>query len=244
MEIFTHHRRIQRVRHEVHMRDVVVSRVTPVGASFVAVTFSGESLANFVSDSFDDHIKLILTDARGETFRRDYTPRHFSREKQELTIEFALHADGKASDWARQATPGQRAVIGGPRGSMIIPIDYPWHLLIGDASALPAMRRRIEELPATAHVQLVALLAHAADRQAFASRAPCTWVDTDQALLATIATLTLPAGTGFVWAAGESTTMRQLRDMLVVNKQHPKEALRIAAYWQRGTPDFHERLDA
>jgi NADPH-dependent ferric siderophore reductase len=78
--------------------------------------------------------------------RRDFTPRHYDQAARELTVEFALHATGAA--WARQAAPGQVAVIAGPRGSMIIPMDYAWHVLAGDATALPAIRRRLEELPA------------------------------------------------------------------------------------------------
>jgi len=136
--------RVQRVRHELKRRDVAVARVEPLGGDFVAVTFAGDDLADFVSASFDDHVKFML----GEDVRRDYTPRRYDRAARELTIEFALHGDGKASAWARQAQVGQRAAIGGPRGSMIIPADYGWHLLAGDTTALPAIRRRMEELPA------------------------------------------------------------------------------------------------
>ncbi len=131
-------RRIQRVRHELLMRDLEVVRVERASPHFASITLHGESLASFRSDSFDDHVKLFF----GETDRRDYTPRAFDRERRELTIEFALHGEGAACNWASQATVGQRLVVGGPRGSMVIPTDYDWHLLIGDASALPAVHRR------------------------------------------------------------------------------------------------------
>lgn len=35
----------------------------------------------------------------------------------------------------------------GPRGSFVVPLEYDWHLLVGDESALPAIARRLEELP-------------------------------------------------------------------------------------------------
>ena len=66
-----------------------------------------------------------------------------------------LHGDGPASTWAAQAKPGQQIVIGGPRGSMIIPDAYDWYFLAGDETALPAIGRRLEELPATARVVAV-----------------------------------------------------------------------------------------
>ena len=46
--------------------------------------------------------------------------------------------------------------IGGPRGSFVVPMGFDWHVLIGDETALPAISRRIEELPASA--QVIALI--------------------------------------------------------------------------------------
>lgn len=100
--------------------------------------------------SFDDHIKLLLDVGDAEPVRRDYTPRHFDVRAQELTLEFALHGDGPAAQWAAQAQPGHRATVAGPRGSFIIPMDYDWHLLVGDDTAIPAIARRLEELPSGA----------------------------------------------------------------------------------------------
>src|SRR3546814_12528631 len=40
--------------------------------------------------------------------------------------------------------------IAGPRGSFLVPTAFDWHLLIGDETAIPAIARRLEELPAAA----------------------------------------------------------------------------------------------
>lgn len=161
---------IQRVRHELKLRDLKVARVEPLSPGFVAITFRGEALADFVSMSFDDHVKFFFDDGKGGQARRDYTPRRFNREARELVVEFALHGEGAASDWARQAHVGQHMQIGGPRGSFIIPVEAAWHLLVGDATALPAISRRLEELPAGSRAFVLAL-ADDADRRAFAGAA-------------------------------------------------------------------------
>jgi len=237
-------RRVQRVRHELKRRDLRVARVEALSPGFAAVTFAGPSLSDFASDSFDDHVKLMLDTGGAEPARRDYTPRRFDRAACELTIEFALHGEGAASDWARQARAGQEAVVGGPRGSMVIPVDWDWHLLAGDDTALPAIRRRLEELPAGSRVTVVAQ-ADAADRLPFATQARLDlhWVDSDEAMLAAVRALPLPAGEGFAWAAGEAAAMARLRQVLREEKGIAKEAMRVAAYWKRGATAHHENLE-
>lgn len=234
---------IQRVRHELKRRDLTVSRIDPVSPGFVAVTFTGESLADFTSLSFDDHVKFLMLDAAGEPVRRDYTPRRFSREARELVIEFALHGEGHASDWARSAAVGQSAAIGGPKGSMILPSLLDWHLLIGDATALPAISRRLEELPAG---QRVIVFAHVddADRRTFAGQldADVHWFATPDALTDALAAFTLPHGAGFAWGGGEGALMVQVRQLLA-DKGLPRERTRVSSYWKQGVADHHERLD-
>lgn len=238
-------RRVQRMRHELRSREVRVARVQTLGPGFVSVTFAGESLADFRSDGFDDHVKFMFTDAAGSLVRRDYTPRRFDVDARELTVEFAVHGHGQASEWARRAQVGQHAVIGGPRGSMIIPLDYDWHLLAGDATALPAIARRLEELPAGAAVQAVIQVADGGDRRRFDTRAAVDlhWVRSGDELVDAVRALPRLPGDGHAWCAGEAGTMARLRQVLIDERAHPRESLKVAAYWKPGASDFHDNLD-
>ena len=234
---------IERVRHDLKLREVTVARINRVSPGFASITFQGEALADFRSLSFDDHVKFMFKDANGEQVRRDYTPRRIDTGAREIDIEFALHGHGGAAEWARNATIGQRAVIGGPRGSMILPLAMDWHLLIGDDSALPAVTRRLEELPAGARVDAV-LLVGAADRRAFITRvdARVHWVDSDDALLQVLKDLPLQPGAGLAWGGGEAALMARVRQVLVETGM-PRQAAKVSAYWKRGVADHHERLD-
>lgn len=238
-------RRVQRVRHELRRRELQVLRVRPLGEHFVAITFGGPELEGFTSLSFDDHVKFMLEVDSAEPVRRDYTPRHHDARRGELTLEFALHGDGRACGWARQAQPGQRALIGGPRGSLIIPLDWDWHLLAGDATALPAIHRRIEELPAGARAFVLVQVDSEADQRQWSTAADVhtQWVTSSDDWLAALRDLRLPAGEGFAWCAGEASVMAQARRMLIQDKGMAKENIRAAAYWKRGASAFHENLE-
>ena len=237
-------KRIQRVRHELKPREVTVSEVRQLAPNFVSVTFKGESLHDFVSLSYDDHVKFILHDAAGERVMRDYTPRRYDRDARELTLEFALHTEGYMTDWARQAQVGQQAVIGGPKGSMIIPADYSWHILAGDATALPAIRRRLEELPADVDVLVLVTGEQAAALDfASAARLRVQVVSTPEDIVEAFRAMQLAEGDGFIWCAGEARMARQVRDILFVDKAFPREAARISAYWKQGASAHHENFD-
>jgi NADPH-dependent ferric siderophore reductase len=237
--------RVQRVRHELKRRTLSVRRVETLSPHVHSVTLGGEDLADFVSLSFDDHIKIFLPGPDGApAVARDYTPRHFDRAARELTIEFALHGDGQAAAWAAQARVGQPLGIGGPRGSFIVPMDLDWHLLVGDASALPAIARRLAELPAGATVCAIVQMPDAADRRVLlcAANVRLQWVGDDAQCLAAVRAWQPPAGEGFAWCAGEAASMAALRRVLVDELGVDRHAVRAAAYWKRDAVAFHENL--
>ena len=237
--------RVQRVRHEAKRRELEVVRVDTLSPRFRSVTFKGEALADFNSASFDDHVKFILDAPGASPVMRDYTPRRFDHAARELTLEFALHGDGPAANWATHVQPGQRATIAGPRGSFIIPPDYDWHLFAGDETALPAISRRLEELPAGARAIVLAQVDDPADRRDFASAASVMvqWLGHSDELIEALRSLDLPPGEGYAWCAGEARVVAELRRILVSEKGHGRYAIRAAAYWKKGIVAHHENLE-
>jgi NADPH-dependent ferric siderophore reductase len=265
-------RSVQRVRHVLKVRRVSVRAVRRLSPHVASITFAGDELRDFVSASFDDHVKLMLPPAPGQALvlpvlqadgtraapapgsvppvMRDYTPRRIDHDAGELDIELALHGDGPAARWAAQAAPGQQVGIGGPRGSFVVPTDYDWHLLIGDTSALPAIARRLEELPADTRALVLVQVDDAADQRALASRAQVRieWLvgaaDPQAALLRAVRALALPAGEGYAWAAGEAHATAAVRGVLVDELGIDRHHVRAAAYWKHGAVAHHENIDA
>ena len=257
-------RSVQRLRHPLKARLLDVLRVQRISPHFVNVTLGGPALEGFYSASFDDHLKLMVPlpgqpavvphfgehgpewpEGAVRPTLRDYTPRRYNAAAGELEVEFALHGDGPAAEWAAQAAPGQQVGIGGPRGSFVVPIDYDWHLLIGDETALPAIARRLEELPASTQAIVLVQLGDAADRRALpsAARLSVQWLAPGtEALLAAVQALQLPAGEGYAWAAGEAQAMAAVRRVLVNQHGLDKDHVRAAAYWKRGAANHHENL--
>ena len=79
---------------------------------------------------------------------RVYTIRHIDAARQEITIDFALHANpGPATRWAMDARPDDIVGILGPAANG--PKHAEFHVLLGDETALPGIARILESLPAT-----------------------------------------------------------------------------------------------
>jgi len=245
---------IIRQRHETRRRTLTLSSIEPLGDHMRRLVFTSPELHDFVSAGADDHIKLFFTAGDGETVMRDFTPRRFDRAQATLTIDFALHDVGPATQWAAAAKVGDALAIGGPRGSAVVPDDFDWYLLIGDETALPAIGRRVEELRAGVPVITLCVVNDAADEQDFPTQAAWSghWVhragssaDDADLLLAALKALTLPAGEGYIWIAAETGVARALRAHILDTLGHPREWLKAAGYWTRGEADASDKsLDA
>ncbi|WP_420381633.1 siderophore-interacting protein [Novosphingobium sp.] len=237
-----------RMRHETRRRTLTIATIEPLGSHMRRIVFTAPELHDFVSAAFDDHIKLFFPDASGEKVMRDFTPRRFDTAAKTLTIDFALHDSGPATQWAALAEVGDTLDIAGPRGSTVVPDDFDWYLLIGDESALPAIGRRTEELRAGVPVITLAVVDGADDEQTFATDAAWTghWVHRDggtdaDLLLGALKGLTLPEGEGFVWIAAETSVAKALRTHVVDTLGHRREWTKAAGYWTNGLADAADK---
>jgi NADPH-dependent ferric siderophore reductase len=246
---------IHRVNHEIRQRRLQVLRVTDLTPRMRRVTLGGAELQGFTSLGSDDHIKLLFAetaeqqqaiDARNlgrdggaRPTMREYTPRRIDLVAHELDIDFVLHGDGPASTWAAQAAPGQTLNIAGPRASMVVPDIFDSYLLVGDETAIPAIGRRLEELPAGRRVLAVIQIEDEQERQPLPSKADVEviWLKRDEDLLARLQQLPLPEGKLYSWVALEKSLTRQAKALLL-EKGVAEDALKAAAYWRAdGTAD-------
>lgn len=256
----------QRVRHEIRIRVLTVSAITDITPLMRRITLSSPDLQGFNSPGYDDHVKVFFPEP-GEVLgaptvgpegvvwpdgkrpqMRDYTPRYFDAEAKTLQLDFVLHGDGPASGWAARAKVGDTLTIGGPRGSMIVPVAYDWYLLAGDETALPAIGRRIEELPQGAKVIAMIEVAGPDEEQAFETKADLdlTYVHRNgtpagqgEALRKAIAIKALPSGDAFAFIAGEAAQSRAIKADLIERGLNA-EWMKAAGYWLLGTADAHE----
>ena len=259
-----------RVRHDLRFRKLEVHDVAQITPHLVRVTLGGDELAGFVSSGFDDHMKVIFpdevtgeiklpdmslpkgSDSGPKPTMRDYTPHHFDPIANTLQIDFVLHNAGPATAWARQAKRGQHLGIGGPRASFITTTDFDWHLLIGDATALPAISRRLAELPADSQAVVLLEVETPEDEIELTSAAQLNvvWVHTNPATaqagatlvdaLKTLAKAGLPKGDFYAWIACESLTAKALRMQLIAEHGANPKWTKAAGYWKQGSVAVHE----
>ena len=258
---------VSRVRHPIRFRQLVVARVETLTPKMKRIVLTGDELDGFVSSGFDDHVKLFFPDASGalptpivgtngvsfpegvpRPEGRDFTPRRYDAFRSELTIDFGLHACGPATSWAASAVPGSVVGVAGPRGSAMVSDTFDWHLLVGDDTALPAIARRLEELPAFVTALAVVEVDDEKEEQTFETAATLVtkWVHRHGAAEDTVdnavTSLVFPEGDGFAWVAGETAMARRIRRHLIEDRQIDKAWIKAAAYWTLGAVGTHEVL--
>ncbi|WP_207457475.1 siderophore-interacting protein [Herbiconiux sp. SYSU D00978] len=258
----------QTVRHELAMRRLTVAAADRVTPGFVRVTLAGDDLASFRSLGPADHVKaffpgpdgIIRTPTVGPdgirqrpegVVTRDYTPRRHTADR--LEIDFAVHGgEGPATAWALRAEPGDELVVGGPRGSHLPPTGMTRVVLGSDASALPALARWIELLPADVEILALVELEDEADRAylepELVERARVHWVPATTkgptGIETAVRSLAFDEDT-FVWLAGEAGGLVPVRRYLRRQLGLPKEQVVVDGYWRIGVValDHHAPLD-
>lgn len=256
----------RRVRFDTRRRELQVAGITTLSPHMRRIELQGD-LEGFQSLGFDDHVKLFLPDpdtgilvlpgeetGGARPIGRDYTPRRFDVAAGILVVDFAIHGidgnAGPATRWAARAQPGDRLHIGGPRGSMIPPDGYDTYLLIGDDTALPAIGRRLAELPAGTHVLVLAEVDTPEDRLDFPTRANAAihWIfragaHGGRGLADAVAHMSLPDQSVHAWVATEAGQARLIRQHLTERLGLDPQAMKVAGYWLKGETAAHIRID-
>jgi NADPH-dependent ferric siderophore reductase len=263
----------RRVRPKPRM--VTVKSADHLTPACVRVVFTGPELEGFTTKGPAEHLKMLFAQPgqsqpvlpewgpegpvlkEGQSFppSRTYTPRFWRPDTLELTVDFMLHGEGLASDWARNAKAGDvLAVSGQPGGAWAVDQDADWYLLAADASALPGLATILEALPNGKPATVIIEVPSADEHQQLESPANLyvTWLHHGDAapgalIEREIRDLSLVGGDGRVWVGCEAGTMRSVRRHLLEDRGLDRAQIHTHGYWKAGTanhPDHDVGQDA
>ena len=256
------------------LRRVRVRAVEPLSPELVRVTLEGDELGEIATDagdavpavrspSFDDVVVFCLPDPDtgevilpvpapggglghppgGAALVREYTVRSLC--DGALCVDLVRHASGAGVRWLETVRPGDELTIIGPRVSRALPaVDRM--LAVGDATALPALARLIEERPPALALDALAAVPDPSalppsllpavspvDADRVRVRVVAAVPGSADELIDAMAAVELPAG--FAWVAGESGMVTAVRRHLLARGQEP-DRVQFTGYWRLGGP--------
>lgn len=245
-----------------YFREMRVMAVRDLTPHMRRITLAGSDLGRFATGGM--HVRLLLPkvgDAdpqwpvMGEDGRprwpagedrpdvRIYTLRRVDADAGEVDIDFVLH-EGDAMPGARfaaQAMPGDIVGMTGPGGGE--PPNADWVLLLGDETAIPAIARILETLPAHSHAVVRIVVENTDEEQQLVSRASLDlrWLHRDGAgeqslLQAALADIEWPdeGRSIFAWAGCEFRDFVAIRRHFRKERGLARENHLAVAYWRRG----------
>ncbi|WP_324788728.1 siderophore-interacting protein [Streptomyces sp. H51] len=236
---------------------VRTQRLTP---HMQRVVLGGEGLDGFSADTCTDHYVKLLFAPQGVSYpepfdveriraelpreqwpvTRTYTVRAWDPVHHELTLDFVIHGDeGLAGPWAAHVRPGESVRFLGPGGAYAPDPDADWHLFAGDESALPAIARSLEALPAGATAHAFIEVSGPEEEQKIDSGVEVVWLHrghrpVGEALVEAVRALRFPEGRVHAFVHGEAHFVKELRRLLRIEREIPREDLSISGYWRLG----------
>lgn len=238
-----------------------VARTALVTPRMLRVTVAGPELRDHAGSGLPDESCRVLFpavggdpgggtgDEPGEGPTRNYTIRRRDTALGEIDLDFVLHEGGVAATWAAAARPGDPVVLSGsPAGKYSPAPDAPWEFIAGDATALPAIGRIVEGLPAGRRATVVCVVDDEGERQDLrgAGEVDLRWVYADPAqagpeLTRVVRGFAHPPGPGYLWVAGEAAATRDVRRHLRHELGLPAERYDTIGYWRHDAERWEAR---
>ncbi|MGV0775167.1 siderophore-interacting protein [Mycolicibacterium elephantis] len=166
--------------------------------------------------------------------QRGFTLVNPNADADTVDIEFALH-DGVASQWAKNAQPGDTIEVTVLGSNFTLPEPQPaGYVIVGDTASLPAINSLLQAIGDTpARVYLEA--SHDDDKQLPVARsADVVWVDrknAGEALVQAVSSAAFDASDHFGWVACDNRTTRAVAKIFREDYKIPKKSIKAQAYW-------------
>lgn len=243
---------IERRGLELRFRNVTLSAREWLAPDFVRVRLTGSDLAGFDSPGSDDHMRLFFpagpvgsVDELRAAPSREYTPLAWGEDW--LDVEFAIHGDqGVAAPWAATAPLGSTIGVGGPRGSAVLEGEPGSWLLVGDETAIPAIRRFAALIPDGTPARIAIETVNQGREFDIEAPVEIEWLHRGEAasgsaLITFLDALVADDVVGddpFVFIAAEQSIVKPGRALLERWGVDTAKAV-VKGYWKRGEAEYH-----
>ena len=188
-------------------------------------------------------VMVRVSDAERST-RRRYSVRWADASTHRFGLWVSVAHEGPGANWARQAVVDQPVDVVGPRGKIGLAANAPWHLFVGDLTALAAAYRLAESIQVPGRALFVLEIADDADAvtAAFDPGLGVTGIFVDRrdrapsdptGLISALTAVELPPGDGHAYVFAEAGVGRAVRAALAT-RGLSAEAISHKAYWRAG----------
>lgn len=231
-----------------HMRRVTLEgkdlRRFEYGGLHVHLLFPPKGIDNPKWPVTGEDGRPVWPDGDFKLVSRIYTIRNIDALKGEIDIDIVIHDGTPGSQWALNAAPGDLVGMTGPGGGDASEAD--WYLLAGDETALPAIGRILEGLPAQAKGTVCIEVDSRIDEQHFdyACDVDVQWLHrkgqpagTTSLLQQAVEAIEFPKDGSrvFAWAGCEFSAFKAIRTHLRKDRKLKREEHLVVSYWRRGS---------
>lgn len=172
---------------------------------------------------------------------RTYTISAARPETGEVDIDFVVHESGIAGPWAANARPGHVLGLNSPTGLYAPPPGIAWQVLVSDLTGLPAVARIAAGTAEDVATRVVLEIADETDRIELdlGGNVDVAWVvggnghgpSTLGQITRSVVDGRLPLDEGYVWVAGETVALRDVRKYLRKELGLPATRFKVVGYW-------------
>jgi NADPH-dependent ferric siderophore reductase len=172
---------------------------------------------------------------------RTYTISGVRQDPAEIDIDFVIHSAGVAGPWAARAKPGYVLGLNSPTGLYSPPADTGWQVLVSDLTGLPAIARIVSAKTPGIRTRVVIEVADESDRLSLnvSDAVEITWVIGGNGhgpsnlghIVRSLVDDRLPLAEGYIWVAGETVALRDVRKYLRKELGLPATRFKVIGYW-------------
>ena len=171
----------------------------------------------------------VITDTEGAIAR---TISISESSKESFSLDFATHeSHGPVATWQREARVGDELTFKGPGPQSALEYNAQEFLFFGDLTAFPAIRSHLVKIQESSVKEIAIYVGEFLEEaKAYFSGDVKFLTSLDEALEL------LREGDNALWAAGERTLVKSVRDFVKNENLSPKSCY-MSSYWQQGHRD-------